>query len=137
MLTGCGSKTAQTVDGFIQVMEDAGFEVEDVTAEMGTNDLATSVIIAVGENYQIEFLELVDSETGKGVFNGNKAVSEDEHSVKSLILEVSSSNYNYYAFNADGEFHMIARIDNTMIYCVADKEFRSEIVNLAKTLGYK
>ncbi len=64
-LTACGNKTPQTVSGFSKVMESAGFETQDVTDDTETKDLATSVIVAVGENYQIEFYELVDSETGE------------------------------------------------------------------------
>lgn len=138
MFTGCASKTPQTPDGFIQVMEDAGFEVKDVTEEAeDTDDLATSVLFAVGENYQIEFYELVDNETGAGVFYNNREIFDNEHSVKMMSLSLSSNNYDYYAFNADGQFYMIARIDNTVLYCVADKEYRSEIVDLVETLGYK
>lgn len=137
VFTGCQSRTAQTTAGFIQVMEDAGFEVEDVTDQIDTDDLATSVVIALGENYQIEFYEFVDSETGLGVFYNNRDIFDDAYSVKTLSTEISLMYYDYYAFSADGKFCMIARIDNTMLYCVADKEYRSEIVELVETLGYK
>ena len=136
-MTACGSKTPQTVSGFTEIMEGAGFEVQDVTADTETNDLATTVLIAVGENYQIEFYELVDSDTGEGVFYNNKQLFEDEHSVTTMSSEVTSGNYNYYAFNADGNFHMIARVDNTMLWCEAAKEYKDEIVEFVKTLGYK
>lgn len=137
VMTACSSKTPQTVSGFTEVMEAAGFEVQDVTADMETKDLATAVLVAVGENFQIEFYELIDSETGEGVFYNNKQLFTDEHSVKSMSSEVTSGNYDYYAFNADGNFHMIARVDNTMLWCEAAKEYKSEIVELVKSLGYK
>ncbi len=136
-MTACSSKTPQTVSGFTEVMETADFEVQDVTADTETNGLATTVLIAVGENYQIEFYELTDSETGEGVFYNNKQLFTDEHSVTTMSSEVTSGNYDYYAFNADGNFHMIARVDNTMLWCEAAKEYKDEIVELVKTLGYK
>lgn len=136
-MTACSSKTPQTVSGFTEVMEAADFEVQDVTSDTETNGLATAVLVAVGENYQIEFFELTDSETGEGVFYNNKQIFTDEHSVQTMSSEVTSGNYNYYAFNADGNFHMIARIDNTMLYCEAAKEYKDEIVEFVKTLGYK
>ena len=108
-MTACGSKTPQTVSGFTEIMEGAGFE----------------------------FYELVDSDTGEGVFYNNKQLFEDEHSVTTMSSEVTSGNYNYYAFNADGNFHMIARVDNTMLWCEAAKEYKDEIVEFVKTLGYK
>ena len=53
------------------------------------------------------------------------------------FTEVRSSNYNYYAFTADGNFHMIARIGNTMLYCESEKENKDDIVEMVKKLGYK
>ncbi len=50
--------------------------------------------------------------------------------------EVTAGNYNYFSFNADGNFHLIARIDNTMVYCETKKEYKDEIIDLVKTLGY-
>ena len=137
LMTACGSKTPQTDIGFTRVMESAGLEVQNVTTDTETNSLATLVLIAVGENYQIEFYEFSDSETGEAVFYNNKQIFEDEHSFKTMSSETASGNYNYFAFNADGNFHMISRIDNTMLYCEAAKEYKSEIIDLVKTLGYK
>ena len=136
-LTGCGSKTAQTTDGFTKIMEDAGFEVADVTSQTEMDDLITSILIATGDYYQMEFYVLVDNETCEDIFDQEMKTFDDEHSVKTLSVKHSTNNYNYYAFNSDGDFHMIARIDNTMLYCVADKKYKSEIVELLKTLGYK
>lgn len=136
-LCGCSSKTAITAADFTQTMETEGFTVMDVTAETETNDLATAVLIAANQNYQIEFYVLTDADTGEGVFYNNRQLFDDDHSVKTLSSEVSSDNANYYAFNADGNFHMISRVDNTMLWCEADQTYREEIVALVEKLGYK
>lgn len=136
VLTGCEYRTPQTVEGFSNFMKAKEFTVQDVTADTETNGLAKSVIVAVGKNFQLEFYELNDSETGEGVFYNNQNIFDAEHSVKTASKEISSGNYNYYAFNADGDFHLIARVDNTMLYCVADKAYKDEIVNIVKALGY-
>lgn len=136
-LIGCSSKTAQTVEGFTDFMETAGFEVTDATADTETNALASAVIIALCENYQIEFYQLIDNETGKAVFYNNKSIFDKEHSIKTMSVQSSFGNYDYYAFTADGNFHIIARIDSTMLYCEADKEYKDEIVKYVKELGYK
>ena len=138
-LTGCGSRTPVTKEVFTQTMENAGFTVMDVTETTQTNGLATGVLIAMNEKdgYQIELWELVDEETGEGVFYNNKNSFEVEHSSKTMSMSVTAGNYNYFAFTADGNFHMIARIANTMLYCEADKAYKDDIVDLAKQLGYK
>ena len=137
LLASCGNKTPQTGTGFTDIMKNAGFEVLDVTDTTDTDGLASAVIIALGENYQIEFYELVDSETGEAVFYENKEIFDEEHAVKTMSTSVSMGNYNYYAFNAGGEFHLVSRIENTMLYCVADVAYKDEIVDHVKTLGYR
>ena len=134
--TGCGAKTAQSADGFTQIMEDAGFDVADMTAELGTDEI-TSILFAVGTNYQMEYYAFNDSESCADCFYFNKEEFDEEFSVKSFSSEITLNTYNYYAFNADGDFHMIARVDNTLLICVADKAYKSEITDLLKTLGYK
>ena len=136
-LTGCSPKTAQTVSGFTEFMEAAGFEVQNVTANTETNGLTTAVLIAACENYQIEFSVLKDSETGEFVFTMAKNLFDEEYSVKTMSLKVEIGDYNYYSFTADGNFHMITRIENTMIWCVADKAYKEEIVDCIKALGYR
>lgn len=136
-MTACSSKTPQTVTGFTKIMEAAKFDVQDVTSSTETNGIATTVLVAVGEDYQIEFFELTDSEMGENVFYYNKQLFLDEHSTTSMSQEFTSDNYNYYHFDADGNFHLIAHIENTMIYCEAEKEYKNEIIEFVKTLGYK
>ena len=136
-LTGCSSKTAQTVAGFTEFMEASDFVVQDVTEDTETNGLATTVLIASSGDYQIEFYVLTDNDTGEGVFYNNKQLFDEEHSVKTMSSEITSGNYNYYAFNADDNFHMIARVDNTMLWCEAKKTHKEEILDIVKNLGYK
>jgi len=137
MLCGCSAKTAIDAETFTKTMEAENYTVTDVTSDTETNGLATSVLIAANDNYQIEFYVLTDNDTGESVFYNNQNLFDDEHPTKTMSSEVSSGNYNYYAFNADGNFHMIARVDNTMLWCEADKAYKEEIVDLVKKLGYK
>jgi len=136
---GCSSKMPITSNQFSQTMIAANFTVENVTARTQTNGLATSVIVAVKDDgsYQIEFWELTDGEVGKNVYNNNKKQLSKEHSSKAVLSEFNLGNYNYYAFTADGNFHMVTRIDNTMLYCEVDKEYKEEIIDFAEQLGYK
>jgi len=136
-LTGCSPKTAQTVSGFTEFMEAAGFEVHNITASTETNGLVTAVLIAAGENYQIEFYEFKDSETGEAFFNNIKDYFDEEHSSKTMSLKLALGSYNYYSFTAGGNFHIIVRIENTIIFCEADKAYKEEIVDCIKALGYR
>ncbi|MBQ8249729.1 MAG: hypothetical protein IJY93_07625 [Clostridia bacterium] len=137
LLSACTSdKTAKTADEFTTLMEGKGFTVLDVTEDTETNGLANAVLIAMNDNYQIEFYDLIDNESGEGVFYNNQDIFDSANSVKTMSTEVSTSNYNYYSFTGGDEFYLIARIDNTMLYCVAAKDYKTEIKDIVKELGY-
>ena len=70
---GCSAKKAQTVAGFTEFMESAGFKVEEVTDEVETEDLAKTVLLATSEDYQIAFYEFIEDETGEDIFNNIKS----------------------------------------------------------------
>ena len=137
LLTGCGDKTPQTAEGFTEIMEAADFIVQDVAADTETGGTVTTLLIAEGENYELQFGEFTDSESCKEIYNQSRQAFNEENPVRTMSLETSMGNYNYYAFTAGGEFHLVARIDNTMLYCVADVAYRSEIIDFAETLGYR
>ena len=136
-LVGCSSKTAIDADTFVKTMYAENFTVTDVTNEIEANGLVTSLLVASNENYEIEFYVLTDNNTAASIFHNSKESYDDEYSVRTTSLSVTLGNYSYYAFVADGGFHMIARIDNTMLWCDADKAYKDEIIALVEKLGYK
>jgi len=137
LFSACAPKNPISADSFITQMESEGFTVIDVTSSTETNGNATKVLIAKKGNYQIEFYQLINKEIGEAVFETNKRIFDEEHSFKTLSLSVSISNHNYYAFNADEDFHMISQIDDTMLYCDASVAYRDEIISIVEKLGYK
>ncbi len=136
-LTACESKKPISADDFTRIMEDNDFTIKNVTEELESSGLTEEVLFASCNEYIVEFYILKDSETGESVFYYNKEVLDDKYSTTSFSTEINFNNYNYYAFNADGEFHLVARIDDTMIFCEADKEYRDDIIDIIETLGYK
>ena len=137
LLSGCKGKTPLSPEGFTVIMEEAGFAVEDVTSARETDGLATTLLVAEGEHYGMEFYQLTDEATAQALFFSGKNVFEEEHRTQSVSVSLTMPHYNYYAFNAEGDFHLIARVADTMIYCTAEKEYRSEIQDLVKKMGYK
>ncbi len=137
-LVACGaSRTAQTADGFSEIMKNAGFEIYDAVETEATFEWATNVLFALGDNYQIEFYETESAETAQSAFRELKKTLDSEHNTRTLALSKTLNDYNYYAFNSGEEFFLIAGIDNTLIACTSDKQYRSEILDLVDELGYK
>lgn len=140
-LTGCFSKTAQTEADFGKIMREAGFEIKVMTGNSNSNGMANnyakSILVAENDNYEIEFYCFKGAETAKSVFDNCRSQFDNQHPTNRATSKVNQGNYNYYAITADGEFHMISRVDDTILRCEADKEYKKEIIGYAKELGYK
>lgn len=135
-LTACTPKKPQTAGSFKRIMKQAGFEVQDVTDTANLNGCAKTATFAVCDNYQIEFYETADRETAIKAFEDFTASFEDV-GIKTMSFEMTMKNYNYINFTTEGIFYVIVRVDNTLLFSEAKKEYRTEILNHVKTLGYK
>ncbi len=132
--TGC-NKTAPTVEDFRNIMTNAGYEVEDVTALEGDDDFV-EIYDARKDDFEISFAIMADNETCERVYNNFEYELDQRYSVKYLSSKFKSSNSDYYAFNANDSFCLIARIDKTIIATVAPKAYRDEIKDFVNSLGY-
>lgn len=137
LLSGCSERIAKTAGRFTQIMEDAGFTVRDTTEESERGEQITSVLTADGDQYQVTFFQLNDSDACETFFSEEKERLDKEHNAKWLSVKTGSTNYDSYVFNSGDTCYFIARIGDTMVSCKADKEYRSELLELMKTLGYK
>lgn len=137
LLSGCSERIAQSTRGFTQVMEDAGFTVRDTTEESEQGEQVTSVLTADGEQYQVTFFRFSDGDACEAFYAEEKERLDSGHATKWLSVKSGSTNYESYVFNSGDTCYFIARIGGTMVYCEADKKYRSELLALMKTLGYK
>ncbi len=134
----CGQeRVPQSVEGFQSLMTEAGYELYDATLTTDTGSKANSVLLALDENYTIEYYNFIDDATAEYSFNSNKEIFENENTTKVMVKELSFNDYDYYSYSSTDNFYMVSRINNTMLYCVADKEYREDIVEVAEMLGYK
>lgn len=136
LMTACQKKMPQTAAGFTQIMVAAGFEVND-ESDSNEETIATAAVYAVGENYQIEYYGYEDSDTARRVYTNNRNQLDADHPSKRLSAQVNTNRYNYFAFSTEADFYVIARIENTVVYCAADAEHREEILTHMEVLGYK
>ena len=134
-ICGCGSKEALTVDGFNGMMQEKGFHISDVTEHVKA-DYVEAISLAVAEDYQIEFYVFSDSESAASVFEQNRSVFEEKSEEKGIQITKNLSNYSFFSIQESGVYRLVARIDNTMLYVVAEDVHKEEIVELIKELGY-
>ncbi len=134
-ICGCGSRNALTTDAFSQIMEEKDFTVLDVTEHIKV-DYVESVRLAIAEDYQIEFYTFTNKDAAASVWEQNRSVFEEKADEASVRVTKNIANYSFFSLDSAGLYRMVARIDNTMLYVVADERHKAEITALIKELGY-
>ncbi len=134
-LTACSNRTPVSVDDFKETMEENGFEIADVTGQLAPESI-TAIILAYNDAYQIELYETIDDATATALFAENKDNFEDYAVGSAATLSKNIMNYAYYSVTSSGTYHALSKIDNTMIYVEADAEYKDEISEILKELGY-
>ncbi len=134
-LVGCGEKVAKTPEEFNDFMESKDFTVADSTLFAQTVVTSKTVLTALNDNYVIEFYELNCNDTSKEFYNLNKEAFLSEES-SNTTTEITGSNFDYFDMTNDSGFRMTSRIDNTVIYCYTEAEYKDEVIKLVKEFGY-
>lgn len=147
MITGCGNKNgvlvnnnkkALTADGYKSKMEDKGYTVIDASDQVSQYDYVKKLYIALNADrtYQIEFTEFSDNDNAIAFFENNKKNFEDAKGDSSEYTKVKLGNYDKYTLLTNGEYNVVARIDNTTIYLNVDEEYKNDVQSTLKDLGY-
>lgn len=136
-LGACGQKrTPQSPRSFQELMTEFGYEVYDATTNTDTGGITDSVLLAIDENYTIEYYGFIDENSAKSTFTSNEQIFENENTTKYMVKEMSFNDYEHYSYSSDNNFYLLSRINNTMLYCVADKEYKDDILEAVEVLGY-
>ena len=137
-LTACANKTAITSDKFISIMEEENFDIVNALEQFSDYDEIKEAYIALEDDgdYQIEFYVLDNDNNAIKLYNHNKEIFEDSKGSVSSYTNVDLNNINKYTLSTNGKFNIVSRIDNTMIYLSVDYEFKDEVIDILKKLGY-
>ncbi|MBP3920364.1 MAG: hypothetical protein J6D28_02245 [Bacilli bacterium] len=135
-LTGCGNKTKLTAESFKTKMEENNYKVEEATNQFAKYNYVKKVYIALNENYQIEYYELENEEKAKTFYNNNKGIFEKSKENGYSQTNGEFGNYAKYTLKTAGKYKVVSRIDNTVIYLNADEQYKKEIKEILKTIGY-
>ena len=133
MLTACGSREAQTIEGFTEIMEQAGFYVEHGSDEM----LSVAWAIDAEERFQIAFY-VFESE-----FEANRAFDEIRSNFNSITTgavsrsAVNGSNHNIYRLISRGTIFRASRIENTLVFVMTDEAYGDYVDNGLDLIGYR
>lgn len=136
MLVSCGKpKTAISDANFKKAMDKLGFYMEDAAYQFEEGEVE-SVTLASNGDYQIEFYVLPSAEQAKSAFLHNKSIFEEDAGNISSHFSASLENYNIYTQASNNKYYAVSTVDNTMMYCVADLDYKAEITAIIKEFGY-
>lgn len=139
--TGCNlaKKESITTEDFKSKMQAKNFVIQDVkeTQFIEVTEIQKATIaIEEGYKYQIEFYELTDANAAKTLYDRNKLIFESNKGSSSAYTNVDINNYNKYTLKTDGQYKVVVRIDNTLIYLNVNQEYESNVKSILKELGY-
>jgi hypothetical protein len=139
LLIGCGSnKTSISANDFKDIMEDNGYEIVDAAEQFAEYDHVKTAYIAIDEtaSYQIEFYSIADEDAASQMFYSNKETIENTKGTATGVVEIKMGNYDKYSLTTNGKYKVVARIDNTMIYCNVDEDYKDDVKEIIELLGY-
>ncbi len=138
-LTGCGKKTAIGPEDFKKKMEDAGYNVTDVTSQYANSEYAMEKVYIAYDNdktHQLEFYKVSSSEEADRIYESEKKKFEATASDNKTYSNVELGNYKKYVLKSNGTFKLISKIDDTFIYCNVDDKFGNKMAEFVKNFGY-
>ena len=136
VLTGCGNKKAITPQEFTSIAQANNYNVSDATNQFSDYSQVREVKIARNNDYQIEFYVLNSESDAKSMYEYNKSLFEAYKISNYSESHVDLNNYSTYSLQSSGYYMFLSRIDNTLVYVKEPVEYKSNIDEFIKKLGY-
>jgi len=135
-LSACAlKKNVITAEQFSEKAAAAGYDVEDAsdlysdaTECLAANKTSGDIVV-----YQIYFEVFPTVAQAKLDFNYNES---DLSSKGGSSASASALNYDSYKLSSGGYYYAMCRVENTMVYVGAPAEYKNEISDFLKTIGY-
>ena len=132
-------KTPISADEFYKTCSNKGYEMVDSVDQYDSifgEGVVEESYIALGENHQIEFLDFADADDAVRVYKGEEEYLETLKGSGSASTSVSFNSYSKCTLTSNGKYHCVSRIEDTMIYIDIDEDYKDEVKETVKELGY-
>jgi len=140
MFVGCQTtRTPVTADKFATKAEEFGYTVQDAMNQFEEGAVKNYLLALKGIDnidYQIEFAEVHTIEQAIAAYQENYSDFEAVKGSMSSSSTMNMKNYSYYKLTTNGRYHVISRIENTFVYINASVEYKDEIIEFLKIIGY-
>lgn len=128
----------KTADEFKAILDDFGYTVSDDTKTF-TEQLGYSLeayISAYDENVLYEFIICESEDDAKDVYLKKVTDMDSKSTPDWVTVSAGNDNFNKDVYDGDDSITCITRTKNTILLAVAQSEYKSDINNVFKELGY-
>ena len=132
-LAGCLKKEAINPDVFSQELENRGYSIDVIYDNYWETGLRAS---NPESNINFELFIFDSINTSKNRFINLKIKIDNIRSTKSVRTEINGLNYNSYTLNNYSKYYYLVRVDERILYGNGDSDYKSEIKEIMKSLGY-
>lgn len=131
-------KESITASQFKTIMEQKNYMITDASSQFSQYSYVDQVYIAGDNNYgyQIEFYELSDESNAISFYNNNASNFQARKGNSSTETNVNGKNFSKYTLSSGGNYMVVSRIDNTVIYIDVDSNYKDEVKNILDEIGY-
>lgn len=128
-------KDELSIKEFTSIMKENDFYVVDVTEQFENSDIKVKEArVAKKGNYQIEFFTFDELSDAELFYRVNKAKFEEDNYSSRASLQ--GKNYESYALTKNNKYQFIIKVDKSVVYVNVDKQYKSEVKEIVKKLGY-
>lgn len=138
LLVGCGNnRKAITTEEFENKAKSHNYTIIDATAQYKDSEFVDKATLASNaSNWKVEFYILKDKNSAASVYEYNKEDFIKSKGNGSKETSESIGNYSNYSLTTNGNYKYLSKIDNTLIYVVADEKYTEDIKGFVQELGY-
>ena len=137
---GCQtSRIPVTKETFVSKAEEAGYDVQDAIEQVPANTIDEYLIAVKGGtviDYQIEFIIAPTAQTAQILYQNNKSTIEEKKGPVSTEASTTAGNFSYYKLATNGQYYVVSRIENTLVYIDAPSEYKGAINEFLAAIGY-
>ena len=137
LVVGCSvSKQKITTTQFIEFAAENEYEILDKTKALKDPKIKKVILAKKNNECQIEFYKLKSITDAIYMFNDNKNIFKTNNNKTSTYTYTNLSNYSLYSLTNESYYMYLCRVDDTLLYVKAPLEYKEEIEEFTKLIGY-
>ena len=135
MITGCGNKKVISTREFKNITEQDVLTTVDVKDQF-SDESVVEATIAHNDDIKLEFYVLNSETSAKSMFAYNKKIFEGRKSGVSKYISTDIGNSSTYMLQTGGYYMYLSRVDNTLLYISVSDQYKDNVKEVVKDLGY-